>query len=90
MVQGLKDSLNDYIKGDKASAKTKALKAYLEGFEPMEDRLRAIDSKFVPIVERQIHKARKAIEKDEGEASVTAEINKSLELIEQANQMLAK
>ena len=57
----------EYEKGDLDSAKTKALRAYLEGIEPIEPKLKATDPEAVTRLEEKMAAVRGAIE---GKASL--------------------
>lgn len=87
-----KDNLNaalkNYTDGNISLARTNALMAYLEGIEPVEARLTANDPAFTIQIEQQMLNVRQAIEKDQGVASVTTEVQKALTLIEQADQLM--
>ena len=58
----LDGAAQDYKNGDSESAKTKALKAYLEGIEPIEPRLKATNAVAVSILEEKMAAVRSAIE----------------------------
>jgi len=59
----LNDSLQDYKNGARGPAKQKALLAYLEGVEPLEPRIRALDPSLTSEVETQMANFRSLIEK---------------------------
>ena len=85
----LKDSDRDFKSGDLDSAKANALKAYLEGVEPAEPKLRANDPAFTAELEEKMAAVRGAIEarKSYGEfSSVLTIANQSLD---QADLLLA-
>ena len=86
--QHLWDALDNYKSGNKSLSRTLALNAYLEGFEPVEARLRSIDSKFVVEVEAQMLAVRQAIEKDKGNEVIESEINNTMTLLDQAEKLL--
>ena len=86
----LKDSDRDFKSGDLDSAKANALKAYLEGVEPAEPKLRANDPAFTAELEEKMAAVRGAIEakKTYGEfSSVLTIANQSLD---QADLLLAR
>lgn len=84
----LSSALKNYADGNTTLARTNALMAYLEGIEPVEARLTANDPAFTIQIEQQMLNVRQAIEQDRGLQSVTAEIEKALTLIEQADQLI--
>lgn len=85
---GLEKSLEKYREGNKKIARTEAIRAYLEGIEPVEARLRSIDSRFVVALETQMFQVRQAIEKDYEIEVLEAEIVKANLLIDEADEML--
>lgn len=87
-INNLNEARNEYATGNKAMARTKALKAYLEGIEPVEARLRTISPTFVSNLESQMLRVRQAIEKNKDQSIVAEEVQKSIALISQANQMM--
>lgn len=86
--KGLLAALKSYQKGDKKIALTHAINAYLEGIEPVEARLKTLDASFVGKIETQMFNVRRAIEKDLGEDVLKAEIDKAMDLIHEAQQMM--
>lgn len=58
----LDEAMKDYEAGQVDTAKTKALKAYLEGIEPVEPRLKASDPDAVTALETKMADVRSAIE----------------------------
>lgn len=86
--QELNSALENYKSGNKTLARTHALNAYLEGIEPVETRLRSIDSKFVLEIERQMLKVRQTIERDLGVEQLNIEVNHALKMIDDADQKL--
>lgn len=82
------EAFDSYKAGDKSLARNYALNAYLEGFEPVEARLRSIDSKFVIDVENQMLAVRQAIEKDQGVDKLEAEIDKTMVMLNEAEDHL--
>lgn len=77
-----------YAQGKKGLARTAALAAYLEGIEPVEARLKSIDADFVSQIERQMMAVRQAIEKDKGQETLNQEVQKAINLVDQADEML--
>ncbi len=77
-----------YKKGDKKESRQKALSAYLEGIEPVEARLRTIDSKFTSELEQKMMAVRQAIEKNSDFKEVENKINTALNAVNQAEKML--
>lgn len=82
-------TLKSYSEGHQTLARTHALNAYLEGIEPVEKRLRSIDGGFVLDIERQMLKVRQAVEKDLGIDVLKQEVEKALELIDDADKKLS-
>jgi high-affinity iron transporter len=58
----LDEALKEYKAGNQDAAKTKAIKAYLEGIEPVEPRLKATDPAAVSLLETKMAAVRSAIE----------------------------
>ena len=83
-------ALSSYENGEANLARTHALDAYLEGIEPVESRLRAIDAGFVLQIENQMLNVRKAIEQKKPFTEVEEEVNQSIVLIEKAKQLLGE
>ena len=84
----LKAAGEAYQKGDVVPAKTLALQAYLEGFEPVEPKLRAIDQAHMAAVEREMAAVRAAIDQrlpvgevEKSIAVATASLAKSEQLL---------
>ena len=84
----LKAAGEAYQKGDVGQAKTLALQAYLEGFEPVEPKLRAIDQAHMSAVEREMAAVRAAIDQgapagevEKSIAVATASLTKSEQLL---------
>jgi len=86
--KGLKAALKSYTNGDKKSARTQAIKAYLEGIEPIEARLRANNPDFVLELEHQMFSVRQAIEKDSGVEVLARETDKALAKIDRADELM--
>ncbi|OQY94043.1 MAG: iron permease [Sphingobacteriales bacterium UTBCD1] len=87
-VKNLEEAITNYSGGNRSLARTNALRAYLEGIEPVEARLRTVDPAFVSELEQQMLNVRQAIEKDKGEQAVKDEANKALGLIARADQLM--
>lgn len=86
--EGLQKTLESYQNGEIKLARTQAISAYLEGIEPVEARLKTINSDFVADIENQMFKVRQAIEKKRDASELKVEIDKALVLIDQADDML--
>ena len=84
----LKLALQYYTEGNKTLARTEALNAYLEGIEPVESRLRAVNAKFVMNLEGQMLKVRQVIEKGEQVTIVEKEISQAQDMIADADKLL--
>jgi high-affinity iron transporter len=88
-ARGLLDSsITAYLAGDREEAKTRALKAYLEGIEPVEPRLRASDPGAVTELEEKMAAVRGAIEAGKPPAEVRAAITLALQQIAKAEALL--
>ena len=72
----------------KKKSRQKALSAYLEGIEPVEARLRTIDSKFTSELEQKMMAVRQAIEKNSDFKEVENKISTALNAVNQAEKML--
>jgi high-affinity iron transporter len=70
----LAQSLAAYRDGDRAEAKSLALSAYLDGFEPVEAALSARDATLLAQVEKQMAELRSAIDRRESPAEVEQRI----------------
>lgn len=86
--KNLKEALKNYAEGNKSLARTNALKAYLEGIEPVEARLKANDPAFTIEIEQQMLNVRQAIEQDKGVETLKEETDKALALITKADQLM--
>lgn len=86
--EGLLAALESYTDGNRKLARTQAINAYLEGIEPVEDRLRARDAKFVAEMEAQMFMVRQTIEKDRGTEALRIEVDKAIGLIHDADDMM--
>ena len=78
-----------YARGDPAAAKNAALRAYLEGIEPVEPRLRANDRAFTEELEGRMADVRAAIEAKQPAARVSAAVALADRGIDAASQRLA-
>jgi high-affinity iron transporter len=85
----LDEALKDYEAGQVESAKTKALKAYLEGIEPVEPRLKASDPDAVSSLETKMADVRSAIEGKAQLSVVQAKIIAAKSEIETARRLLS-
>lgn len=70
----LAEAFQAYESGNHDLAKTKALKAYLEGIEPVEPRVRATDPTIVAVIEAKMSAVRAAIEAGQPNEQVAAAI----------------
>lgn len=84
----LKSAYSKYQNGNLASAKEDALTAYLEGIEPVESRLRAINPGYTVNLEQQMMKIRQLLTKSGQNELVNQEINKVLQMIDRGEQMM--
>lgn len=84
----LDSSLSDYESGNSDSAKTKALKAYLEGIEPVEPRLKASDPAIVSDLETKMAAVRGAIEAKKSAVDVRAAVASAKSAIDVAEELL--
>lgn len=79
-----------YEAGNNDEARNLALTAYLEGVEPVEVQLRANDASFVADLETQLSGMRSLIEREKPIAEVSAAAEKGLEMLTQAQTLLAE
>lgn len=84
----LLQSSESYKNGDKKDARQKALSAYLEGIEPVEARLRTIDSEFTSGLEQKMMAVRQAIEKNSNFEEVENKIDTALNAVSRAEKMI--
>lgn len=84
----LSESLKDYQNTKISLAETKALKAYLEGIEPIESRLRASDSGVVAALEEKMALVRSVISSAKPVAELEAAISAAQEEIDRAQGLL--
>lgn len=87
-VKNLEEAISNYKNGNRSLARSNALKAYLEGIEPVEARLRTVNPKFVLELEQQMLSVRQAIENNKGAKAVNGEAQKAIGLIEKAGQLM--
>lgn len=83
-------SVEAYKNGMVDEARNLALTAYLEGVEPIEVQLRANDASFVADLETQLSGMRSLIEQEKPVAQVSAEAEKSLAMLTEAQTLLAE
>ncbi len=86
----LTEAGEEYRAGRLAEAQDKALAAYLEGFEPMEPKLKANDPEFVTKIETLMMRVRQAIDGREPTASVDAAITGALEGFKEVEGKMAR
>ena len=86
--QYLNESLRAYQEGSRSLARQKALSAYLEGIEPVEAQLQAINPGFVTELERQMFQLRSVIENNESVNVVEKEIEASMTLISEGLRIM--
>lgn len=87
-IEGIEAAYQSYIKGEKRTARTQAINAYLEGVEPIESRLYAIDANAVAKVEMQMFNVRQAIDKGVSNEELRAEIDKAIVILDEIDDML--
>ncbi len=87
-VAGLDSAVSDYESGNAENAKTKALKAYLEGIEPIEPRLKATDPSAVSDLEERMAAVRGAIESRKSLAILKSQVTLAKAEIEKAKSLL--
>ncbi len=81
-------SQSAFAAGDFATANTEAVKAYLEGVEPLEPRLRASDFSIVAKVEERMAGLREAIKKQEDKAAFTQHYQTVQESLKEIESLL--
>lgn len=79
----LEDAWSFYKSGNSSLASEKALDAYLEGIEPVEQQLTASDATIVPELEKRMNALRSAIKAEKSEEEIEA-------LVEQAKESVNK
>jgi high-affinity iron transporter len=87
--QRLAQSLAAYRSGDRDRAKSLALSAYLDGFEPVEPALSARDGALMSRVERAMAKLRSDIAAQAPDGSVAADVDAINGLLTEADAALA-
>lgn len=86
--RGLAAAATSYKAGKFAEARHQALMAYLEGVEPVEQRLRSIDGSLVAEIEQKMADVRRAIEKKETPETVIAKIQAADVVIKKSEKAL--
>lgn len=86
--QYLRDAEKAYLAGDQATAKSQALRSYLEGIEPVEPRLRAQAPDQVVALEVVMGAVRSSIEKSLPAPEVQSNIEKAIAQIDSADSVL--
>jgi len=84
----LQDGLAFYKSGNTALASEKALDAYLEGIEPIEQQLAATDAAIVPELEKRMNELRMAIKAGRSEAQVEALTQQAEETVNKAEVLM--
>lgn len=84
----LDEAVKEYKNGDQDAAKSKALKAYLEGIEPVEPRLKATDPSAVSILETKMAAVRSAIEGKQSISEVEDSVTAAKAQIDSAEKLL--
>ncbi|MBC7530809.1 MAG: cytochrome c/FTR1 family iron permease [Oligoflexus sp.] len=84
----LHDAEEAYKNGDQKSAKSSALRSYLEGIEPVEPRLKAQDPALVSQLETVMFAVRGAIEKNASPDELHTAVEAALAKIDQADDSL--
>lgn len=74
-LNDLDDALVFYKNGNVSAAESKALYAYLDGIEPVEQQLAAIDAAIVPELENKMNQARSAIKSQKTPSEVEQKIS---------------
>jgi high-affinity iron transporter len=86
----LTEAAAEYRAGHLAEAQDKALAAYLEGFEPIEPKLKANDPEFVTQIESLMMKVRQTIDGREPVASVDAAVSGALAGLQEVEGKMAR
>jgi len=86
----LDEALTQYRKGDTEKSRNAALLAYLEGVEPLEARLRALDPEFVLQLEAAMMKVRASIQSNENAVQVENSVISAKGFLRQADDLMAK
>lgn len=83
----LREAESSYLKGDVAAAKTLALRAYLEGFEPIEPKLRASSPALVQEVETVMAEVRRSINQNLDAATVKGAIAEATRVLAKCSEV---
>ena len=86
----IRESYQAYQNGKKSQAYENALSAYLDGFELVEASLAAIDKALLKQTERAMAQYRNFMQKKAGLPVITAQYQKLLPLLDQAQQRLSE
>ncbi|MBI3717543.1 MAG: FTR1 family protein [Sphingobacteriales bacterium] len=86
----LNDALIFYTNGNSAAAEEKALYAYLEGIEPYEQQLNAVDNSIVSELESKMNDVRSAIKNKKDEREVEQKISDAKVSINKAKLLLGE
>lgn len=86
----LGDALIFYKNNNASDAEEKALYAYLDGIEPLEQQLSAIDATIVPELENKMNDVRSAIKAGKSFAEVEQKITEAKTSIAKASQLLGE
>ena len=86
----LDDALNFYKNNNASGAEEKALYAYLNGIEPLEQQLAAIDANIVPELENKMNEVRFAIKSGKSISEVEQVILEAKTSIAKASQLLSE
>lgn len=84
----IKESNSEYANGNFDVARKLALRAYLDGVEPVEMQLSANDASFVSTLESQLSSMRSLIESRETKELVEKEAAASIEILEKAKNII--
>jgi high-affinity iron transporter len=87
-VTNLDEASDAYHAGQQDAAKTKALKAYLEGVEPVEPRLRATSPEFVSSLEQKMAAVRASIQAHEAQDAFDLKVSAAKSALDHAGTML--
>jgi len=86
----LADALSFYKNNNSAVAEEKALYAYLEGIEPYEQQLNAVDNSIVSELENKMNEVRSAIKNNKDEQEVEQKITDAKSSINKAKVLLGE
>jgi len=86
----LDDAATQYRAQDYTASRTSALLAYLDGVEPIEPRLRANVSHFVPVIEMKMALVRSAIERRSTVQEVETRVSEAKATVDEASKLLAE